>query len=1298
MAGRFAKSRRILGRILLLGAFLLSLVLVVDLPGVRGLVVQRLQELASVVTGEPVEIEDVRIHLWPPALTIQGLAMGEPGKAFIEADLVYAQPGLRHGKPVLAVLSLERPRARLVLDEEGLRGFTALRRGEATLSEFPWDELIVTSGYLEIEFTSVDVTIQVEGLEVRPDLQAGLSDLKTAAIAVRVGETWQRSQPTRVLGATLGPDVVRLPRVDLDFPMLDIWGRIEKDLDGKGFANVEIDLDLDELGKALHGSLRPSGRVRIDLEVDGPKAEGSFLMDLVLVDVKSEDRYDLQQSVGLFYLSPEGVVLQPLRWAWADGEVLVDGILGWNGKVEALRISGEGLDFARAMQLTSVSQAAWVDFDADLEAELAGTLSPLDLTGPFSITARDLRTGAGPMEQSTGDPVIVLPTGWVEGELALDGQGITLDAKQTVLGRTTGAVWARIGFEADGPLALTADVDLDLRDLHPMGGVPLAGRGRLVGGLRGPFDQLVVDAQVELRGFELFELPLGDVLEIGRVTSNLGANPTVLSFSQLTSRIQGTRLVGEGRLVFGDELGIGVELAVEQGSVADLVGLVSDVKGLDGRVQGSLSLHGSPNALDGEIDLVLGDVDLFGESFRTGLALARLEQGKFYLDEAVLERGEGLGWLRGTGEVAHGGAMDIQITGGDFSLADLDHLAGQAIPVDGVLDLQVALRGTLDDWEPSGVVHMGETFAGEVALQDSIASFATEDGLLVFEGDLLGQALWGRGTLELDSPFELHVDAGLVELPVDALIPRAADGRAVVARISGGLVLDGTLADRQLAGELVLDQVRMSWGAQELANPGPWRIALADGAVSLSGIQLAGGATWLDLQGVYRPTAGWEMTGGGPLDLAWLGAVIPEVNRSVGTAQVSFVQDVQGPSLEATGSLSMLQAHWFPHPFEEVQFQIRGVADGFVVRQVEGLVGGGRFVGGGTIEADGWVPTRFDLQASVHEAHLDLVEDLPGATASAELRLTGPPRGLLLSGDVSIDDMRFTERIDWESWLIAPGGELLVVWEAPTTEYPLFSYDLAVRADGTILVRNNVGEGIVDANLHVLGDTDRVGMTGWVKMRPGGTLTLQNRSFEVQRAELRYSEPWGFDPVLDFELFTRVASGDTDYAISYRVGGPYSDWSTAASSDPSLPLADINALLLFGMTREQVERAGGINAALLMEGLDLATGVRQGRAEARLTAGRLDVLPDRIDLVTGISPRGGSVSSDWRLLAQKELGDWTLTGDVNLADWDQRYWALERDLAGAMYLTLYRASMEEEAGLAIDGAWGADLVWRWELQ
>ncbi len=1295
---RTLRIRRVLGRTLVVAALLLAVGLLLDLPGVRGLVDRRLEDVAEVVTGEPVRIEDVRLHLWPPALTIVGLELGEPDQPRVRADSVYAQPGLRGWRPVLAVLTLDRPQVHLVLDEDGLRGFTALRQGEATLSELPWDELAVRSGLLVVELPSADITLRLEGLDVRPDLVAGRADLLVDALAVRVGEDWQRSAAARVLGVTLGPGEVVVPRIDLDFPVVDLWGSLSKDLDGKGFANVQLDIDLEAFGHLLDGPWRPSGRIRVDLESDGPAAEGTLLADLTLLDEESDDLYDFQEVTAAFDVGPGGVVLQPLRWSWAEGEVLVDGILTLEGGVEALRVQAEGIDFARVMQLTAVSEAPWVDFVGDADLALSGSLVPLELGGSFSAALQGLRVGAEPMEARGATPLIDVPRGWLAGELSLDAEGVGLEAEQVVLGRTRGTADATIGFASHGPLAVAADLVVDLRDLAPLGGVELEGRGPLVGTLEGPFEALQASGRADLTGFRLYDIPLADTLEVADLAIDLGLWDPVLHLGKLTARTGTSGLRGDLDLVFADELGLETELLVEHGSVADFVGWFTELPGLDGEVAGSVTLSGPPEALDGEVDLLFGEVDLFGESFEGGQGHARLEAGSLVLDEAWLHRADETERLTGHGTVAHGGAMDITVEGRGFALERSGWLQETGQPFTGVLDLDVVLGGQLDDWAPRGEVTVRDTWAGQGPLGDSILSFETEDGLVAFEGDLLGDAVWGRGTLEVAAPHVLHLDGGLADLPLDVFTPMAADGRAIEARASGGLVLDGALQGPEVSGELVLDQVWLAWGEHRVENTAAWVLGLDGDALSFDDVRLAGGATWLELRGGKPAGEELRVTVGGQADLAWVGAVIPGVVRSEGTARVGLRVGGGATRVEASGQWDALAADWFPHPFEAVAFTGSGTADGYVVESVEGELGGGRLEGQGRLEAEGWIPTQHALEATLDSARLQVIEELPPAVGDATLTLTGPPEALLLSGDVVIEDIRFTERIDWEGWLLESSDGLLVEMDEPLSGSPLFSWDLSVTADGTIHVRNNVGEGTCDADLTILGDSERVGMTGWVRMRPGGEMTLQNRPFEVERAELRYVDAFDFDPELDFELTTRIRSGDTEYDISYRVGGLYSDWSTTASSEPSLPMADINALLLFGMTREQVERSGGLNTALLIEGLDLVTGVRQGRAEAMLQSGRLDVLPDRLDLVTGMSPRGDSVSSDWRLLAEKELGEWTLTGDVNLADWDQRYWSLQRDLGGAVYLTVYRASQEEAAGLAVDGAWGADFIWRWELQ
>ena len=160
----------------------------------------------------------------------------------------------------------------------------------------------------------------------------------------------------------------------------------------------------------------------------------------------------------------------------------------------------------------------------------------------------------------------------------------------------------------------------------------------------------------------------------------------------------------------------------------------------------------------------------------------------------------------------------------------------------------------------------------------------------------------------------------------------------------------------------------------------------------------------------------------------------------------------------------------------------------------------------------------------------------------------------------------------------------------------------------------------------------------------------------------------------------------------YGITGPFSDWRTTTAADPYLAQADVNALLLFGVTREELERYGGLGTALVAETGDLLL--------AQTAISRTNILFDRWNLVSGVSERGSNtVTSDLRLVAEKQLGDFDFTLekrlDVNLAsDW---YLSVERRLAEKLYATAYAATRQEGRSLPIGAAYGVEFKLKWEL-
>jgi len=418
--------------------------------------------------------------------------------------------------------------------------------------------------------------------------------------------------------------------------------------------------------------------------------------------------------------------------------------------------------------------------------------------------------------------------------------------------------------------------------------------------------------------------------------------------------------------------------------------------------------------------------------------------------------------------------------------------------------------------------------------------------------------------------------------------------------------------------------------------------------------------------------------------------VVPELEeaRGMGDLQVE-IGDQTRVSLGFKGAY--VKTGYFPDAFENLGAKLVATSDGYTLRDVSANVGGGRFKSAESIiHADGWLPSRYELAATLTDAQVRYIDYLPPITGDADLRFDGPVDALLLSGTVDIDRMDFRDRVDWEGMVLSLKEQRLT-GAAPVEGENYFSMDLVVNANDTVHVHNNVADADASAKLRIVGDTQRPGMVGEIDMAPGGRVYLHEREFEATRAELHYVDPYTYDPDLDIVLETDVRSHDQDYHVNYAITGPLSDWRTTATSDPWLAQADVNALLLFGVTREELERYGGVGTALLTETSDLIAAQYAGKIDLRIV--------DRWSLVSGVSERGSTVvSSEVRLVAEKEYAGFDITVEKNLGaglgtDW---YASVERRIAQRMYATAYVATRQEGRSLPIGAAYGAEFKFRWE--
>ncbi len=1267
-----------------------------------------LEEAVEAAIGEEVTIGRIEVGYLPPVVEVQGVVISHPatGDTIAAVRAIRVEPGLDGWRPILKRLTVDAPQVALHVDEDGLREFRGIPKGasKARPSQLPWRELVLRGGSFSLE--TPGARVEVTGIDAAPG-QPGTTDLRVGDLRVRAGTIDQRATDLSFPGITLAPDGVAIPSIDVRTDALTLDGGVSVKAGGPIAGDLALSVDLGRLTGADPAGSHVVGRVDLDASLGGttlvPEVGGGVkVADLVIWRMSSKGVLTATRIGDAFGPwrfepgvdgAPDALALDGLEMAWGEGTLGVEARVIPSTKELTGTLLAEGIHLARILQSVGVAPTPWVDLTGDIEANVFGTVSPFRLEGPFEINVDDFYVKDGPIDGKS-DLMLATPPGTVVGRLDVDATRLVLDGRVTT-GLSFGRARAEIGFAPYGPLSVDVDFpQLDLSVLRPLGDAELGGFAEVEGWLGGRYDEpLAAEATLSVEDAVVLGLPIADHL-----TANLESDLKRLHFTDIRARLGETDYQGDFELAFTDPMYIDTQVYVGSGHIHDLAGIFVDIGPADGLVSGTIVLAGEPYHLDGDVALQLRDVDLYGERFGTGYATAWMDDGELTVEALQLERGSETVLARGS--VKRGFAMNVEVLSDGLTLPGLDHLDGMDIPLDGELTIDAQVGGTLFDPAPRGRIAATRTYYDRTRLADSVVTFTSDDGILAWEGGLLGEAMRTRGTLGMwgEQPYE--AEARFSGFPLHLFYPRGEDGSPVEARVTGDLSLAGRFGDTPTPVDIEgrLDEVVARWDGHVLSNPAPWVFAVHGTSLQVPRLSLLGNdGTSFGFEGYTTGRGQMAFRGDGVVNLDLARAFVPELDVAQGMADVTvgIERAADGVAVHLGAELddATLRSGYFPADFEELSARIEATSDRYVIRDVKAKVGGGTFASTESrIDAEGWVPRRYELEGTLEDARVQYLDYLPPMVGDAELRFDGPVDDLLLSGRIDIAEMVFTDRVDWEAMVLSLREERLT-GSAPEEGAKYFNMDLDVKADDTIRLRNNVADAEASAQLRIIGDTARPGMVGEIVVAAGGEVYLHEREFEVTRGELRYIDPYTFDPDLDILLETDVRSHEQDYHVTYGVTGPFSDWRTNTASDPALAQADVNALLLFGVTREELERYGGLGTALVAETSDLLL------AQTALSRTNLFVI-DRWSLVSGVSERGSStVTSDLRLVAEKQISGFDLTVEkrlgVNLeSDW---YLSIERRIAEKLYATAYVATRQEGRSLPIGAAYGAEFKWKWEF-
>ncbi len=1271
-----------------------------------------IERVVEARSGEQLSLNEVSVEFWPPALEVAGVNLWdhETGDTIVSAQRVRAPLVIRDGRPALGQLQLIAPVVQLHLDEKGkLLEFDARppRDPDAKpLSELPWSSLRVVDGTFRL--VSPRGEVEVGHINVSP---VGDTDCDVSArVALRSGEfedvaniAWQ--------GVQIGPDVIHVPEIDLEFGIIDISGEADVPLQGDLEVRLKGEARLDALDPLFEPPWKTYGTVQYDIVVSGPPADPRVEATLVGDDLgldKPGRRFPLlQHRLGDMHAAlsatRDGIEIETAAFVWGDGKATISGRITPDLKVEKGHLRADSVSLAKVLADMDAFKGAWADVIITGDADLSGELKPLSLRGVLDTQLADLRVHDRDVFRPDGTSILEVPYGTLAGTWSVDLQDFILDAEKLTTPRSRGTAHMTMS-TMGGPTDITATLRTgDLSELRPMGGSDLHGVGPLTVRVHGENGLFWAKGRADVDGFVVTGLPYADHLGCDVASPDMH----VLKFTSCNGRKGGTPYTGDIALDFRPPMSMDLQLNIPlDGRIEDVTGVFLELEGLRGNMGGTLHLRGPLNDLSGEADVAMAAVDLWGERFPTGSAHGYMDAGVFTLDDMRVSRGEGDGLVL-RGGVDRAWALNMELVG-NGRVERLDHVAGMKAPIAGRWSVATRIDNTLFEPAPHGRIALTDVRYAGRPVEDSLVRFNTTEGVAHYKGFAVGDTVALDGTIGLWGEQPYLLDATFRDFPAHLAYPVAADGGRVTATLSGALALSGHVGDDPSPIDIVADatDVQVRWAGQQLRNDGAWHYEQHGRAFALDRFALFGGTTrfGLSASGGDKPL---EVAGSGQIDTDLLRMVVPGLERSDGTAEVTVTANGTPPDVNARVNVTLdgaLVRHAsFPGNFEDVHLVATGGRDGYDLWGDASLGGGNVKLGSpeapSHIAAEAWYPKRFNLEVQAQDAQVRWVDWLPPVIGDGRLAFDGPIDALLLSGRVDIDEMVFADRIDWEDWVVEWKDELLVD-ALPTEATSAFSFDVAVNADQTIRLRNNIAEGSASAKLRVIGDTARPGLVGTVDVT-NATAYLQDREFDVDRGMIAFRDPWTWDPDLDFDLVTDIASRERRYRVNYLVTGPFSNWRSESRSDPGLPQADVNALLWFGMTADELEAIGELPQAIGQGVADmlLADFVLTSQT-AKDLRGELPALFDRVDLVTGVNARG-EYSPDPRLLIEKRLdqmGGLDVTAEIDLARASDQYYRIDAPLTNGWSLSGWYATRQRDRNLPIGGAYGVDLRARWDSE
>lgn len=1177
--------RRHLGRTLALAAtgLLAGLVLALRTEWAGEKVCAQARARLPALLGMAVDIERCRVDPLRGGVELVGARLQRAGEdeVLLAADRIFVRLGALEvvaGRLRLSRVELDRPRVRASLVGRPLGPAVQPAGGGPRcvldeLKRLEVDSLSINGGEVQMLLPGArGLDLQDVDLELRLRSRTYGVKLSVPRGGVDTGRARLPLSRLRVAASLdLAREKLSLKQLDVALGGLSLSTRGEVDTvcDPSLSLEASVHVPLDRVA-ALLGPQAPKASGTVEVLVR--KAEGTLKDPLVEAEVSFKgaqvNQFELGDGLVEARLERERVRVDKLEIALGEGRVRAQGDIGLHGDFPVRgSVQLDALQFGEVLERLGVKRP-WVDFEGSGEVEVGGSLAPFHLVAPASIDARDFRVWDRPFDAPSRAPLLQFDHAHVDVTADFNAERVRLGKARIRSDRSDVEGEARLNFDPAKGMEVDAKLnDLDLADLGHVVGIPWDGH------LAGSANVRVLPAGVRIRGRVAARDFKFHSLLLGAVEAQIELKDNVLAFSDVSAARGRSRFLAEGQLDFrrGAPIGRG-RGSFENARLSDLVEMVGDEhwifdlarRRMEARVSGQAVVDGPLTGPRSRIQVALEDATYLGRRLGAGELIFRSEDGeRIFVDRFDFDGP--VGPIAFSGRVDLGLGMEFKLDAPRLDVAELFKPDAEFIGAGGALALQARLFGPPDHTQMTGSVVVQDLSAFGVGLGGGVLSLTLDNTDLRLKGPVGSDFLLdGRVLVEGDLPFALGVSATTSDL--GHYVPSMP---GLGGSLAGELLATGTLSRfTEARGDIGVSALSLKKGSFAAQNDGPIALAFAGSAVEVRSLALKG-STGLKLSaaGLKDDQGNLDLSLEGGFDarlIEELTSFRDDIEQAAGAVQVRATISGRSDRPTVVGTAESQNVRFnvrgYPVSAKGVKSRLEFSQSKVYLREAEASVNGGTVAVRGEVEMKDFTATKLDLGL-----HLDQVQyryqDVP-AFFTGDAHLGGPPSNLLLTGDMNLSRLHYTQDfLDLDTVLRELRRRHL---EARSFEKKdeFLRYNLTLNVDDA-KVENNFVRVALAGKLEISGTNANMGATGTLISQPGGRAFVGGNELALTQLSIRFTERDRIAEAIDL-----LADGQVrDYRIGVHIYGPLEDPVVDLTSEPSLPRSDVFTLLTLGVIR-----------------------------------------------------------------------------------------------------------------------------------